>query len=244
MSNPERRIALVTGANKGIGFEIARQLAVREITVLLGARDGQKGTSARTKLSSQGLDVHFVLLDVRDPMSIQAAVGRIKDDFKRLDILVNNAGILIDSQTDIQDLSTTILQNTFETNIFGPLLLSQGCIPLMKANNYGRIVNMSSTLGSLTEMAAPDSSLAEVRSPAYRLSKTVLNGITIMLAAVLRGTNILINSACPGWVRTDLGGSRAPLSPEQGADTPVWLATLPDGGPTGGFFRDRQPIPW
>lgn len=244
MANPEKRVALVTGGNKGIGFEIARRLAGKEITVLIGARDEHRGTDAQSKLSSQGLDVHFMLLDVTDAMSIQAAVGRIKDDFRRLDILVNNAGILIDSQTGIRELSITILQNTLDTNTFGPLLLSQACIPLMKANSYGRIVNMSSTLGSLTEMASPDSSLAEVHSPAYRLSKTVLNGITVMLAAELRGTNILINSACPGWVRTDLGGSRAPLSPEQGADTPVWLATLPDGGPTGGFFRDRQPIPW
>ena len=114
----------------------------------------------------------------------------------------------------------------------------------MKTNNYGRIVNMSCTLGSLTDIASPASPYAEVRSSAYRLSKTILNGITVMLAAELRGSNILANSACPGSVSTDLGGSRAPLSPEQGADTPVWLATLPNGGPTGGFFRDRQPIPW
>ena len=244
MPNSEKRVALVTGANKGIGFEIARRLATKEITVLLGARHEQRGLKARDKLAALGLEVHFVLLDVADPMSIQAAVGRIKDDFKRLDILVNNAGILIDSQTGIRELSITILQNTLETNTFGPLLLSQACIPLMQANHYGRIVNISSTLGSLTEMAGPDSSYAEAPSPAYRLSKNVLNGITVMLAAEMRGTNILINSACPGWVRTDLGGRRAPLSPEQGADTPVWLATLPDGGPTGGFFRDRQRIPW
>jgi NAD(P)-dependent dehydrogenase (short-subunit alcohol dehydrogenase family) len=244
MQDSEKRVALVTGANKGIGFEIARQLAVKEITVLIGARDRERGVKAQEKLMSQGLDVHAILLDVADPQSIQAAVGRVKDDFKRLDILVNNAGIMIDSHTDMRELSISILQNTFDTNAFGPLLLSQACIPLMQANNYGRIVNMSSTLGSLTEIAGPNSLYAEVRSPAYRLSKTVLNGITVMLAAELRGTNILMNSACPGWVRTDLGGSQAPRSPEQGADTPVWLAMLPDGGPTGGFFRDRQPIPW
>jgi NAD(P)-dependent dehydrogenase (short-subunit alcohol dehydrogenase family) len=234
MPNSEKRVALVTGANKGIGFEIARRLAIEEITVLMGVRDERRGLKARDKFASLGLDVHFVLLDVTDPMSIQAAVGRIRDDFKRLDILVNNAGILIDSHTGIRELSIAILQNTLETNTFGPLLLSQACIPLMIGNKYGRIVNMSSSMGSLTEVFAP----------AYRLSKTVLNGITVMLAAEMRGTNILVNSACPGWVRTDLGGSQAPLSPKQGADTPVWLATLPDGGPTGGFFRDRQPIPW
>jgi NAD(P)-dependent dehydrogenase (short-subunit alcohol dehydrogenase family) len=244
MPNSEKRVALVTGANKGIGFEIARRLAIEEITVLMGVRDERRGLKARDKFASLGLDVHFVLLDVTDPMSIQAAVGRIRDDFKRLDILVNNAGILIDSHTGIRELSIAILQNTLETNTFGPLLLSQACIPLMIGNKYGRIVNMSSSMGSLTEIAGPNSNYAEVFAPAYRLSKTVLNGITVMLAAEMRGTNILVNSACPGWVRTDLGGSQAPLSPKQGADTPVWLATLPDGGPTGGFFRDRQPIPW
>ena len=114
----------------------------------------------------------------------------------------------------------------------------------MKAGRYGRIVNMSSTLGSLGEMTGPDSPYGGVMASAYRLSKTVLNGITALLARELRGTNILVNAACPGWVRTDMGGDRAPLTPEQGADTPVWLATLPDGGPNGGFFRERQPIPW
>jgi NAD(P)-dependent dehydrogenase (short-subunit alcohol dehydrogenase family) len=114
----------------------------------------------------------------------------------------------------------------------------------MKANNYGRIVNMSSTLGSLSDIASPDSPHADVQAPAYRLSKTILNGLTVLLASEVRGTNILVNSACPGWVSTDMGGPQAPLSPEQGADTPVWLATLPDDGPSGGFFRERQPIPW
>jgi len=141
-------------------------------------------------------------------------------------------------------LGIGLFQNTLETNTFGPLLLSQACVPLMKRNRYGRIVNMSSSLGSLTEIANPDSIHAQVRSPAYRMSKTLLNGITVLLAKELMGTNILVNSACPGWVRTQMGGERAPLSPEQGAETPVWLATLPDDGPTGGFFRDRQPIPW
>jgi NAD(P)-dependent dehydrogenase (short-subunit alcohol dehydrogenase family) len=244
MQNSKKRVALVTGANKGIGFEIAKKLADRDITVLIGARNQENGLKAQKQLRGTDLDVHHVLLDVTDAMSIQTAVGRIKDEFRRLDILVNNAGIMIDSKTGITELSATIFQNTLETNALGPLLLSQACLPLMKANNYGRIVNMSSTLGSLTDIASPDSVHAEVQAPAYRLSKTLLNGITVLLAAQMRGTNVLVNSACPGWVRTDLGGRQAPLSPEQGADTPVWLATLPDGGPSGGFFRERQPIPW
>jgi len=244
IKNIKKRIALVTGANKGLGFEIAKKLAARDITVLVGARNQENGVQAQNQLRRSALDVHFILLDVANAMSIQTAVGRIKDEFRRLDILVNNAGIMIDSKTGITELNLTIFQNTLETNALGPLLLSQACLPLMKANNYGRIVNMSSTLGSLTDIASPDSPHAEVQAPAYRLSKSLLNGITVLLAAEMRGTNILVNSACPGWVRTDLGGTQAPLSPEQGAETPVWLATLPDGGPSGGFFRERQPIPW
>lgn len=244
MQNSEKRIALVTGANRGIGFEIARQLATKQLKVLIGARDPDKGLKARAELRGYGFDVHSVHLDVAAPQSIQATVGRINDEFERLDILVNNAGIKIDSQSGILELNVTIFQNTIEINALGPLLLSQACIPLMKINNYGRIVNISSTLGSFSDMAGPNSPYAEVRSPAYRLSKTILNGMTVMLAAELRDSNILVNSACPGWVRTNLGGSQAPRSAEQGADTPVWLATLPNGGPTGGFFRDRQAIAW
>jgi NAD(P)-dependent dehydrogenase (short-subunit alcohol dehydrogenase family) len=244
MTTSEKRTALVTGANKGIGFEIARQLAQKDITVLIGARDQDRGIAASERLQSEGLDAYFILIDVIRATSIEAALGKIKDDFRRLDILINNAGIMIDTQTGILELDPVVFQNTLETNAISPLLLSQACVRIMKANGYGRIVNMASTLGSLTEMANPNSSYATVHSPAYRLSKTLLNGITVMLARELRGTNILVNSACPGCVRTDLVGDQAPLSPEQGADTPVWLATLPDGGPTGGFYRERQPIPW
>ena len=244
MTTAEKRKALVTGANKGIGFEIARQLAQKNITVLMGARDQDRGIAASERLQSEGLDVHFILIDVIRATSIEAALGKIKDDFRCLDILVNNAGIMIDTQSSILELDPVVFQNTLETNAIGPLLLSQACARIMKANGYGRIVNMASTLGSLTEMANPDSPSASVYAPAYRLSKTLLNGITVMLAKELRGTNILVNSACPGWVRTDLGGDQAPLLPAQGADTPVWLATLPDGGPTGGFYRERKPIPY
>jgi NAD(P)-dependent dehydrogenase (short-subunit alcohol dehydrogenase family) len=238
------RVALITGANRGIGFEIARQLALKKLTVLIGARSDERGIEAQNKLADQGLDVHFIRVDVTDPLSLEAAVGRIKDEFKRLDVLVNNAGIQIDGETRLLELGLTLFQNTLETNAFGPLLLSQACVPIMKKNDYGRIVNISSSMGSLTDIAGPDSSYAEVQAPAYRLSKTLLNGITVLLAKELRGTNILVNSACPGWVQTEMGGDRAPLSPEQGAATPVWLATLPDDGPTGGFFREQQPVPW
>ena len=244
MQLSERRVALVTGANRGIGFEIAKQLSGKGLTVIIGARDEQKGLEAQKRLADKGLDVHFTLLDVADATSIMAAVGRVEDTFGRLDALVNNAGIMIDTETSVLELSLDLLQNTLETNAFGPLLLSQGCVQIMSKHQYGRIVNISSTLGALTDIVNPESDYTEMKSPAYRLSKTLLNGITALLAKELRERNILVNSVCPGWVRTDLGGPQAPVSPEQAAETPVWLATLPDDGPTGGFFREHHPMPW
>ncbi len=231
-------------ANRGIGFAIVEQLARTGLKVIIGARSEKNGLKAQKKLVVKGLDVHFTLLDVSDPISIMAAVGRVNDTFGRLDVLVNNAGIMIDAESDILTLSLGLLHHTLETNAFGPLLLSQGCIPIMDRNHYGRIVNISSTMGALTEIANPESIHTELQSPAYRLSKNMLNGITVLLAKELRKKNILVNSVCPGWVRTDLGGPQAPVSPEEAAKTPVWLATLPDNGPTGGFFREHQPIPW
>jgi NAD(P)-dependent dehydrogenase (short-subunit alcohol dehydrogenase family) len=240
----QRRVALVTGANRGLGYEIARQLADLGITVVVGSRDLEAGQEAADALQGDNRSVSSRQLDVTQATSIQAAVGSIIDQYGRLDILVNNAGIMIDAQTPILELDLSLFQNTMEANTFGPLLLSQACIPHMKANDYGRIVNVSSTLGSLTDIATPDSAYSVLLSPAYRLSKALLNGITVLLAKELRGTRILVNSACPGWVRTRLGGEQAPLMPAQGAVTPVWLATLPDDGPTGGFFREKRPIPW
>ena len=240
----DKRVALVTGGNRGIGYAISNQLGDRNITVILGIRDPNKGAAACSRLQEKGLDVHFELLDVTDTKSIKAAIDGIREQFGRLDILVNNAGILIDGEVDARTVDQATIQQTFETNVMGPLLLSQNCISIMKTRGYGRIVNMSSTLGSLKEIADPDSGFAEVRTPAYRLSKAALNCITTLLAKEVREDNILINSACPGWVRTDMGGDQAPLTPEQGADTPVWLATLPDDGPTGGFYRERILIPW
>ena len=244
MADIEKRVALVTGANRGIGFEIARQLAQKKIKVLVGARDLEKGIEAAETLTKMGIDVQPVQLEVNQARSIEATVGKISDEIGRLDILINNAGIQIDTQSDILELDPVIFKNTLETNALGPLLLAQSCVPIMEKNGYGRIVNIASTLGSLAEIASPESAYEEVLVPAYRLSKTLLNGITVLLAKQLRNKNILVNSTCPGWVRTDMGGSEAPLTPDQGAETPVWLATLSDGGPTGGFFRERQPIPW
>ena len=244
MPDHDKRVALVTGANRGIGYAISRRLGEQNITVILGSRDPSKGAAACSRLQEAGLDAHFERLDVTDEKSIKAAIESIRAQFGRLDILVNNAGIMIDGEVDTRSVDQDIIRQTLQANVMGPLLLCQNSISLMKTNGYGRIVNMSSTLGSLKEIADPNSGFAEVRVPAYRLSKAALNCITTLLAKEVRDDNILINSACPGWVKTDMGGDQAPLTPEQGADTPVWLATLPDGGPTSGFYRERTLIPW
>lgn len=244
MPDHDKRVALVTGANRGIGYAISRRLGEQNHTVILGTRDSNKGATACSRLQAERLDVHFELLDVTEKKSIKTVIESIQAQFGRLDILINNAGIMIDGELDAQNVDLETIQKTLQTNAMGPLLLCQHCIPLMKAGGYGRIVNMASTLGSLTEMADPKSGYAGVRTPAYRLSKAALNCVTTLIAKEVRNANILINSACPGWVRTDMGGTQAPLTPEQGADTPVWLATLPDGGPTGGFYRQRTMIPW
>lgn len=244
MPGHDKRVALVSGANRGLGFAISRGLAELGITVILGARDSKKGAQACSRLKRRGLDAHFETLDVANKTTILTAAKRIQARFGRLDILVNNAGIMIDSEESVLNVSWHTISKTLQTNVMGPVRLCKSCIPLMKSGGYGRIVNLASSLGSLTEMAAADSTAASVRTPAYRLSKTALNCMTILIAREVRDANILVNSACPGWVRTELGGDEAPLTPQQGADTPIWLATLPDGGPTGGFFRERQLIPW
>jgi NAD(P)-dependent dehydrogenase (short-subunit alcohol dehydrogenase family) len=244
MPRHDKRVALVTGGNRGIGYAISRSLAQRGITVILGVRDPNKGAKVCSRLQGEDLDVNFELLDVTDQDNLKTAVKHIQAQFGRLDILVNNAGILIDSAENTLDVNRSIIEKTLQTNVLGPLMLCQNCVSLMKTGGYGRIVNMSSTLGSLSEIADPDSAYAGVGTPAYRLSKAALNAVTTLVAKEVRNDNILINSACPGWVRTDMGGDQAPLTPEQGADTPVWLATLPDGGPTGGFYRERKRIPW
>ena len=244
MGKSVRRVAIVTGANRGLGREISRRLGALGVTVAAAGRERIRVEAASDDLLAAGADAFPVVLDVCDRAGIQAAVDEVVDRRGRVDILVNNAGILIDGEEGISSVPLDVVEATFETNFFGPMLLSQSVLPLMQAQRYGRIVNMSSSLGTLREIGDPDSPYTEVDSPAYRLSKGALNLLTALLAREVRGQNILVNSACPGWVRTDMGGERAPLSVEEGADTPVWLATLPDDGPTGGFFRERTRVAW
>jgi NAD(P)-dependent dehydrogenase (short-subunit alcohol dehydrogenase family) len=231
------RIALVSGGNRGIGFEICRQLAKHGVSVVLTARDAAKGKAAVKALAEQDLQADFQRLDVTSCRSIRSCVAAVAERHGRIDVLVNNAGVLLDSRgSRFLDTQLETYRDTLEANLFGPLQLAQAVVPIMKANRYGRIVNLSSGLGQLSEMSAG--------TPAYRISKTALNALTRILADEFKENNILVNSMCPGWTRTGMGGEGAPRTPEQAADTALWLATLPDDGPTGGFFRDRQPVAW
>ena len=231
------RVAVVTGANRGIGLEIVRQLARRGMRVVLTARDAANGEAARARLAAEGLEVAIHALDVRDASQARAAAAWVGSRFGRVDVLVNNAGVLPDPKgTRVATVDPDVLRDAFETNVIGALAVTQACLPLMRVNGYGRIVNLSSELAQLVSMGTG--------TPAYRVSKAGLNALTRTLAAELAGTNIKVNTMSPGWVRSDMGGPSAPRSLEQGADTAVWLATLPDDGPSGGFFKDRSPIAW
>ncbi|MBW4448730.1 MAG: SDR family oxidoreductase [Spirirestis rafaelensis WJT71-NPBG6] len=234
-----KKVAVVTGGNRGLGFEASRQLAKLQYQVVLTSRDEAKGKAAADKLQSEGLDVTFHPLDVTSDESSQKLAEFISQQFGKLDVLVNNAGIYIDEQAgndSVFDAKIDTVQQTMETNVYGVLRVTQALIPLMKKQNYGRIVNVSSGMGQLHDMGGGYTG--------YRLSKAALNALTRIFASELQGTNILVNSVCPGWVKTDMGGANAPRTPEQGVNTILWLATLADDGATGGFFRDKKAIDW
>lgn len=233
MQNPQ--VALVTGANRGLGLEVARQLAASGHKVILSSRDSHKGQTALQSIQQDGYDLIFHQLDVTDQASIQALKNWIGDQFGRLDILVNNAGINYDTWHTALNADLREAHQTIEANLFGPWYLSQALLPLMQKNNFGRVVNVSSGAGALNGMGSG--------TPAYSISKAGLNVLTIKLAAEVGG-GILVNAVCPGWVRTDMGGSNATRSVAEGAAGIIWAATLPAGGPSGGFFRDGKPINW
>ena len=238
MASETKRVALVTGANRGIGLEIAHELARKGLHVVVGSRTPSSADDAAAEVAKDGA-ASAVELDVTSDASVTRAVHEIVVRLGRLDVLVNNAGILIDSGKTASTISLDDLRTTLETNVVGAWRMTQAVLPQMRKQRYGRIVNLSSSMGQLAELRASGGSW-----PAYRLSKTALNAMTILFASELRGDGILVNTVSPGWVRTDMGGASAPRSVPEGADTPVWLATLPDDGPTGGYFYDRKPLDW
>lgn len=237
------KVALITGANKGIGFEIARQLGKQGITVLIGARDATRGEEATRQLQEERIDARFIQLDVTDPQTIDAAAQTIEQQFGKLDILINNAAIAQD-RTPPSQLDIDTLRRTYETNVFGVFAVTRALLPLVKKAAAGRIVNMSSGLGSLTLTSDPDGHYAQVNFLAYTSSKSALNALTVQFANELRNTPIKVNAADPGYVATDLNQHRGPRTVEQGATTPVRLALLPEDGPTGGYFNDDGVVPW
>jgi NAD(P)-dependent dehydrogenase (short-subunit alcohol dehydrogenase family) len=241
------KIALITGANKGLGLETARQLGVMGVTVLLGARDLAKGDTAAATLREEGVDARAIQLDVASEADRAAAATAIEHEFGRLDILVNNAGVFLDVDRPKNRTSTTsaaVLRDTFGTNFFATVELTQALLPLLRKSEAGRIVNLSSVLGSLTLHATEGSQVWNSKSFAYDTSKAALNSFTIHLAHELRGTKIKVNSAHPGWVKTDMGGKGAMLEIVDGAKTSVALATLGEDGRSGTFVHMGKPIPW
>jgi NAD(P)-dependent dehydrogenase (short-subunit alcohol dehydrogenase family) len=237
------KIALITGANKGIGLEIARQLGRKEITVLIGARDDKRGQESANRLRDEGIDARFVQLDVTDQTTIDATSEYIEREFGRLDILVNNAAIAIDDGPPSR-LGMDVLRRTYDTNFFGQFATLKAMLPLLRKSEAGRIVNMSSSLGSLAQTGDPNFEFADANLLAYNSSKTALNAMTVQFANELRGTPIKINSACPGYVATDMNNHGGYRTVEQGAKIAVELATLPADGPTGGFFNEDGALPW
>ncbi len=234
---PSKKIAIVTGGNRGIGLEIARQLMKADILVVVGCRTEPKCALTVDTLKREGPNIAGHQLDVNDTKSVRRFVEHVEKHHGSPSILINNAGVYPEStESKVVDTPTSVWRETFETNVFGAVRMCREVVPLMKKVRYGRIVNISSGLGQLHQMGEG--------SPAYRVSKAALNALSRTLAAEVAGSGILVNSMSPGWVKTDMGGEEAPRTVEEGADTAVWLSMLPSNGPTGQFFRDRKVIPW
>lgn len=246
MSAKEKKVALITGANRGLGLETARQLGAQGITVLLAARDLAKAEAAAATLKKEGIDARAVKLDVDHPADYAAVAKTIEKDFGVLDILVNNAGVFKDNRgpNETSKTSEEVLRKTFDTNFFAVVGLTQALLPLLRKSNAGRIVNLSSILASLTLHATKGSYVYDAKTFAYNASKAALNSFTIHLAHELANTKIKVNSAHPGWVKTEMGGEGAMMEIVDGAKTSVQLATLPEDGPTGGYFHMGDTLPW
>ena len=241
-----KKIALITGANKGIGFEIACQLGAQGIIVLVGARDQARGDEAARRVQSEGIEARAVLLDVTDQATISRVASFIDETYGKLDILVNNAGISFrEGGVPPSELDVEVFRRTYDTNVFGVFAVTKAMLPLLRRSDAGRIVNMSSSVGSLTLNSDPNSFYAQMPPLlAYCSSKTAVNAITVFFANELRQTNIKVNSVSPGYVATDLNDHTGFLTPQQGAVLPVTFATLLADGPTGGFFEGSEAVPW
>ena len=237
MSTVDGRVALVTGANRGLGFETARQLLAKGLVVVLAGRNAAALERARQTLTAEHQRRAFaVQMDVTSIESIAAAQQSVAGQVGAVDVLVNNAAVLLTESEDVLSITADDYRRIFETNLFGVIEVCRMFVPGMARAGYGRVVNVSSAAGQLATMSS--------YAPAYSISKAALNAFTKLVASRYRSRGVIVNAVDPGWVRTDMGGPSAPRSPEQGADTIVWLATLPDNGPTGGFFRDRRAIDW
>jgi NAD(P)-dependent dehydrogenase (short-subunit alcohol dehydrogenase family) len=242
----ERKIALITGANKGIGLETARQLAEQNIIVLIGARDLKKGEPAAKQLRDEDFEAHPIQIDVDDTESIGKAAAQVERDYGRLDILINNAGVMLDDpKKKVSEQSLEIWRQTFDTNLFGLIATTQAFLPLLRKSEAGRIVNLSSILGSITYHATPGAPTYDFKvAPAYDVSKAAVNAYTVHLAYELKDSKIKVNAAHPGWVKTDMGGEGANMEIVDGAKTSVALATIDENGPNGAYLHMGQPLPW
>lgn len=240
----EQKIALITGANKGLGFETARQLGQQNVKVLVGARDETRGREAAEKLRGEGFEAEFIHLDVTNEATHDRAAKYVEETFGKLDILVNNAGIAVEYGLEPGEIDLEKIRQTFDTNFFGVIAVTRAFLPLIKKSDGGRIVNVSSGLGSLAQNADPNWGFAAVKPIAYNSSKAALNMFTVILASNLKDTKIKVNAADPGYTATDLNHNSGPKTVEQGASIIFDLATLPDDGATGGYFDDQGVVPW
>ncbi len=241
------KVAFITGANRGIGFETSKRLAKAGIKVIIGSRSLNKGKEAIDKLNLIGIQADLVEYDAFDLNAPQKIYKYISDKYKKLDILINNAAILPENNlfvSDCSNISEKVLKDTFQINFFSVISLTQKLLPLIKKSNAGRIVNVSTILSSLTLHSAKDSPIGPAKELAYNASKTALNAFTVHLAIELKNTNIKVNSGHPGWVKTELGGPNAPMEVEESYRTSLRLATLDDKGPSGGLFHEDETIPW